>query len=285
MKSAPQIQRIQELEASWKKHGPGITEGQFSTGRLPVEAIRTCEEVFQPRLKSLSASEIDQNISDLTRLLDKDDDVKQKGFDPLLVFPIAGEFYILDGHCRLAAYRKAGREYCRVRVFRGTFREAIAEAVRSNATVKLSMKNKERNEAAWRLACFNATLPEGHPERLSVRALASVSSVPASTVGRMMKLLKEGLSHHPNIPRETIMGWSWALACAVKSGAVNPENAATFEKDQERLNKLADNMNRLMRRTISANPHLFWPALYRAFGPSLVEQLKGYAQHMENGDF
>jgi ParB-like chromosome segregation protein Spo0J len=64
--------------------------------------------------------------------------LKERGvpLEPLLVFPVDGQFYVMDGHHRLAAYHTVSwKKHIPVEVFEGTFEEAHREALRRNSRI------------------------------------------------------------------------------------------------------------------------------------------------------
>jgi hypothetical protein len=73
-------------------------------------------------------------------------------FDPLVVFPAGGRYFVMEGHHRLAAYEAVNwSDPIPVELFRGTLQDARIAALESNHNDKLPMSRAEKSNAAWRL--------------------------------------------------------------------------------------------------------------------------------------
>ncbi|GAA3925294.1 ParB/RepB/Spo0J family partition protein [Luteimonas lutimaris] len=69
---------------------------------------------------------------------------------PLLVAEVDGVLYVVDGHHRLAAYRRASRTEAPVRVAKMTMAEAIAASKLVNCgQATLQVHNEQKREMAW----------------------------------------------------------------------------------------------------------------------------------------
>lgn len=86
---------------------------------------------------------------------------------------------ILDGHCRLKAYRKAGcggETQIPMVHFEGTVMETRLRSASENSKAKLSLSKEEELEATWRLMKDRA----GRGEPLTMRS----EMLPRSPKGR-----------------------------------------------------------------------------------------------------
>lgn len=157
--------------------------------------------------------------------------------DPVTVWWDGKGWCCIDGHHRLAAYRKANKmeNDVPVRVFTGTLDEAIAQAALGNTSVKLSTSNNERLRAAWRLVC-TTKLPKAQT--------VSASKVSGSTVASMrrVKLALDKLG-----VGETACDLSWYEAQTKARGEDMPERE---EWDDAKREALAGDWALAMRKVL-----------------------------------
>ena len=156
--------------------------------------------------------------------------------EPILVFPVADKYYVMDGHHRLAAYRTARwkRDIPAI-VFTGSLDEAVREALRRNTKNKLPMTTTDRTEAAWRL------VKEGKPGEWpdSISETEELCAVGKGTVNRM----RAAWTELHNGQYGDVKDLSWGQAKAKLKGAGEEE----FEYDswlEERAQNLADDILR-----------------------------------------
>jgi hypothetical protein len=135
---------VADLEAAIKKTAAGDAP---SPVELPLKHIRVADAVFQWRLSNEDVAAKEAHVHTLVRALQDKDPL-----DPLLVFPVGKQAYVIDGHHRLAAYRAVKWSGpVPVRAFKGALDAARIAALRSNVKDKLPMTRDEKMEAAWRL--------------------------------------------------------------------------------------------------------------------------------------
>jgi hypothetical protein len=277
----PHLKAIAELEKRWEREGSGVSADEMSLGTIRVDRLKTDMQVFQPRLREDAAQAIEQNIFNLQRLLKMDDDVQARGFDPLLIFPIGGEWYVIDGHCRLRAYLREERSTCRVVAFRGSFRAARVEAARRNSEVRLTLGNTERNETAWSLVVSNHQLRKGSRDWLSHHKIAKATSLPPSNVYRMVRLCREGIEDKPEWNYEKLQLYSWKHICLVMhdKDTGGGENTEEFRRERA-LMKLTTAFQRLLKGLKDARDPLgfLWEALHRAIGADSAKKLAAVAR-------
>lgn len=114
---------------------------------LKRENICVAEKVFQWRIPQHNMLPSDDHILELARATQN-----MGALEPILVFPVADKYYVMDGHHRLAAYITAGwKGDIPATLFIGSLDEAVREALKRNTKNQLPMTAKDRSEAAWRL--------------------------------------------------------------------------------------------------------------------------------------
>lgn len=120
-----------------------------------------------------------KHITELVRLL-RD---TEKALEPLTVVAIGSDYYVIDGHHRLAAYYAARwNKAVPVRCFQGSVEAARLEALRGNIRGKLPMTGDDKKETAWKLT---------KETNMSMDAVVTETTVSLSTVKRMRRMIKE----------------------------------------------------------------------------------------------
>jgi ParB-like chromosome segregation protein Spo0J len=191
--------------------------------------IRVAEKVFQWRLPARNLLPRDDHILDLARALR--DGAK---LPPILVFPVGREYYVMDGHHRLAAYVTEGwTKVIPAKVFSGTLTEATRLALRSNARNKLPMTKGDRLSAAWRLVKDEAAED-------SIATIAGDSGVSKGTVSNMRAVLVK--LKDMGVSADDIASLSWESARRRAEGIKEErEYEDWFEAE---ANKLVDDIVR-----------------------------------------
>lgn len=180
-----------ELEARFVKYGPGFEETTLAQTRVQLGTLWIVPQVFQSRTLMERPWEKDKHVNNLSAAIRQQGTIK-----PILVFAIAGKRYIVDGHCRCAAYWNAGLSASsKIPISyvkdlpadrEAAFAKAVTASIAENSKDSLAFSQYEKREGAWRLVRLNE-----RSDRDSVRDIAAASGVPRSTVGRMVKLLKD----------------------------------------------------------------------------------------------
>ena len=176
------IAELKQIEASEQKATERIRA-------LSLKELFIDPNTFQWRVSKFNKIASDEHIRTLVRVLKS----THEPFEPLLVFPIKGRFFVIDGHHRLTAYRKAGwKNPVPVRVFVGTLDKARLAALEANVRDKLPLSKPEKSEAAWRLVKEN---------KLSKAQIVKLGLAANGTVAAMRrvraKLLKDGVDLIP----------------------------------------------------------------------------------------
>lgn len=129
----------------------------------------------------------------------------EKPLDHLLVLPVGAQFYVIDGHHRLAAYDTAGwTKVIPVEVFSGTLTEARVRALSSNVKDKLPMTTQAKTEAAWRITKENLG-------NLKASQVVEHTGVSLRSVRFMRKVWRE-LHEREGIDRGTLADLTWTKA-------------------------------------------------------------------------
>lgn len=163
----PDWEKVEELQSMLDTQGTG-KDPNWRGGLVPLSALIEVREVFQPRHQggiSLDALRVDGHIRDLIKELRDNAVTQKKGFDAIVVLPIAGSLFIVDGHCRNAAYRAVGWEkpvpvssFLKLKDVRlGNVVEAINYSRAANVgKAKQSLTIADRREAAWGMVLSGA---------------------------------------------------------------------------------------------------------------------------------
>ena len=161
--------------------------------------IKVAEKAFQWRMPKRNQIPSDDHILTLARAIQRGDEMP-----PILVFPLGRDYYVMDGHHRLAAYDNAGwSKAIPAEVFTGSLKEAERVALRSNNKDKVSLTREDRTEAAWRL------VRQRDPHD-SIRSIMQDTGAGKGTVNNMRDALKK-LEEQGHTPDE-IKGMTWGKA-------------------------------------------------------------------------
>lgn len=174
----------QQLKASIKAGKPAPTVDVKS---LALKEIHLRPAVFQHRSGNLAVS--DQHIMGLTKALLIN---PTQALDPITVYWIGDRYVCIEGHHRMAAYKKTKyTPKIPVRVFRGSLEDAIGMANKDNSKSKLAYSKNERLTAAWRVIISSPSLT-----REKQREYAGVS---LSTVKTMRRVANQLAKSHPDL--------------------------------------------------------------------------------------
>jgi ParB-like chromosome segregation protein Spo0J len=126
----------------------GTVEGSKPT-QLPLKEIKADETTFQWRVSQFNKADSAEHLRVLTQALQN----SNEPLDPIQVYRKEdGRYYVIEGHHRIAAYRKARwAQPVPVTVFEGTLDQARLAALEANVKNKLALSDPEKSEAAWKL--------------------------------------------------------------------------------------------------------------------------------------
>jgi ParB-like chromosome segregation protein Spo0J len=180
----------------------GVTPMPGRPERLPLKEIKTAEGAFQPRDIETAWLATDSHVKALAEAVKNADGY---AFDPITIWWSGRHWYVIDGHHRIMAYRRAKKEDEKLKieavpvtVFEGTVEQAIQEAVTLNSKDKLPMSKADKLERAWKLVCLNA-------DEMTKEQIVKATTVSARTVANMRRerrvLLEQGETN--------LLAWTW----------------------------------------------------------------------------
>lgn len=251
---------IDALEARLATAGaPALPKTLGATVQISRKHIKVAEKAFQWRMPKRNLIPSDDHILNLARAIRRGDEMP-----PILVFPVGKDYYVMDGHHRLAAYDNA--EWTKAipaQVFAGSLREAERAALRSNNKDKLSLTREDRTEAAWRL------VRQRDPHD-SIRSITQDTGASKGSVNTMRATF-EKLVELGNSP-EDIKSMSWSKARWNAKGGVHEEREREDWLEAE-AQKLVDDIIRFKLGTrLTTNTDVVALALAK-LNPSLPDSL------------
>lgn len=242
-----------EMQALFRSQGSGLAPEELSRATAPLKDLETAPDVFQYRNPDDRPHEKEHHVKELSKVVE----VHRRMLDPIEVFAVAGRRFVVDGHCRLAAYAQAEIDDARevpVTYFSGSFEQALLRAAEANSKDKLQMTPEEKREAAWDLVRFDE---EG--EFYSLRDVASKAGISKSTVGNMRQALEDAELNFD--PRE----YSWKN--------VKRKRRGEREINEEWMDDIARAWTGRLRKAFGDKPNdmptLFYRALEQAY-PQIV---------------
>lgn len=245
-----------EMQALFRDQGPGLPPEELSRATAPLKDLEAAPDVFQYRNLDDRPHEKEHHVKGLAEVVS----VHKRMLDPIEIFVVGSRRFVLDGHCRLAAYAQAGlddTDEVPVTYFSGTFEEALLRAAEANTKDKLRMTPSEKLESAWNLVCFDET-----GDLYSLREIADKTGTGKSTVGNMRRLLENSdkLEFDPR-------GFSWQN--------VKRKRRGQREINKEWMNNLAAAWTGRLRKAFGDKPNdtpsLFFRALEQAY-PQIVPE-------------
>jgi hypothetical protein len=200
--------------------------------RQDIEAA--AEGVFQWRNHRYDPRSKARHIAALLHALS----IRDQPFDPLLIFPAAGRYFVIDGHHRLAAYERADwKRLIPVEVFNGSLADARMAALCSNSKDKLAMSRVEKSNAAWRLVAEDR--PQltdlGLAYQRSQQQLTDLGLVSPSTIKTMRRQMHKIVEAGED---PLSMDWERARLWPDKPDGYDPD--WRDEKVQELVQRLID---------------------------------------------
>lgn len=165
---------------------------------------------------------------------------------------IQAGLYVVDGHHRLSAYKKAGRKTIPARILAMDFTSAVIASKPVNCSgCKLLMHREQRFDAAWQYLA--AVMERGArpllPNGESLRTIAGKFGIGHNTVSRMlMELRKVRLEEYPPVARDPGTDWPrWKFVRTPKSVwqtplEVLPDEARTLRNAESLARSIASLM-------------------------------------------
>jgi hypothetical protein len=194
-KITPQLTAKSLGEAEARLVKPEVIEGHPVYVDLKPEGIKERLELFQPRRPGYGLRTLDTNH--VNALVTR---INRKGkLDPPLVVkfgtvnPNTGkvdghEWVVVDGHHRLAAYRKAKHTgTIRCQWFDGSVRAAMDASVHRNEKIHLRIEQGDKHEAAWTRTLLDW---DGKDWRSSKKDVVQLTGAGEGTVAVMRRVVK-----------------------------------------------------------------------------------------------
>jgi ParB-like chromosome segregation protein Spo0J len=153
--------------------------------------------------------------------------------EPVLVAEIDGALFVVDGHHRLKAYRRALRETIPARVYPMDRATAVLVSKLVNCDERaLEMHAEQRRDAAWQyLAAVTRRGKAGMPEGDSCRTVAGRFGISAPTVSRMVRKLPQVTPQHFN-PEALDPGTGWPRWRYVREAGAGWQMKETMDVEQ-----------------------------------------------------
>jgi len=210
---------------------------------LPLSAIEVAPSVFQWRLENAEIYATREHIAVLVGALTRTDNPAP--LDPILVMAVGHRYVVIDGHCRLEAYRVARwAGGVPVVYFEGSIHDAEIMALEANTKDKLPMGKETKLEAAWKHLVRGRS---NEAWRYTQAEISERTTVGLRTVKRMAAALKK---HGDGVSTLT-----WAAARRVERDAEFKADDDWKEKKARKLAKQlagCDNLTKDPEITASA---------------------------------
>ena len=237
---------LRELEAK-REANPVPPETLPKT--LSYKQIIQRPELFQPRSHVITEGHV----------LELGKQIKNHGtLDEVLVLAIGDEFYLVDGHHRLEAYRRAKVfNDIPISYYEGSLEEAVLQSGLTNSKVKLPMGNQERQDYAWKLVKL---------QRYSKSQIASASGVSTRQVARMRSVLKQ-------LGKEAMRIKSWYIANRKARGEF-VDTEWNEDKIEEMAEKAQQKIWKAFGLKLQENPEVAARALVKYFNHRLPDVLR-----------
>jgi hypothetical protein len=249
MSTTPKLDRItvSELAALYEAKGSGLASSLLKQTQVRLGALMTAPLVFQPRNMEDRRWTKRQHIEILAKAL------KEAGkLDHIDVFAIDGVRIVVDGHCRLEAYRLAefkDNDRVPVRHLQGSFADALKASAATNSKDKLALTKDDKAEAAWRMVRYSE-----HRKCYTYREIKDAAGVSVGTVGNMANVLTATLDFDP---RE----YTWREVKRKQRGEV--EYDEQWQEKQTRA--FAERLRKIFGEKPNLQPELFLNAIEYAY--------------------
>ncbi|KQT50187.1 hypothetical protein ASG43_21775 [Aureimonas sp. Leaf454] len=243
---------------------------------LPLSQLRTCPEVFQPRVGGArDGAQNEDHVKELVQQL-SNKPADSRFLDPITVYAIGRAAYVVNGHHRLAAYKRAGiTAEVPVTFFEGTFEEAAQESIRANSKINLNMDKEDRNEGAWRLVVMDRT----GKGKSTKAAIAEATGVSPRSVARMRSLY-DGLQAKLGRQCE-FSGVRHEVDLGSYRDALRADRGGGGEWDDETGDAMVEQMRQALGKTFGKQAHKhtdqFAEALELFLGPQAMTRV---AEHL-----
>lgn len=288
---------LEEAEALLVK--PETPDGRSVYVDVKPQDIKQRLELFQPRRPGFGLHALDnRHVNTLVTR------IKRKGeIDPPLVVKLMThptiqigdgyEWIVVDGHHRLAAYRKAEHTgTIRCEWFPGNARAAMDTSVLRNEKVHLPIDQGDRHEVAWTRTILDW---DGKGWRSSKQMVVKLAGCGEGTVAEMRRVVKVHDNYRTGADRKHPMGkrlfdklgadlsmHPWSKVNRVRLDLSPKEQSA-----HDAAAKLARQLYTRMTTTLSNDPEVTARALWlydRDLCPKLMKALQAQIQSGEDDE-
>lgn len=246
-----------------------------SPSHIPIKDVREEPNLFQPRFDSIAFApgRSEAHVAMLAKTAKRGEPL-----DPICVVSFGDQWYMIDGHHRLAAYRKA--EWAKdepVRVLaseqRGEERItwAVEQSYADNKKNRLALSELEKSDGAWRAVARG--------DSLSVTKTASTYNVGTRTVATMRETKKklEALGCPATLMVQH--GWRGAKRELQDRQDITEGSAPNWNEHQQR--KIARRLKPVMDMRLSAAQ---LAEALEAYSPNIVMEMAHAMSRDEGGD-
>ena len=229
--------------------------------RLAVRDIRQAPNLFQPRFDSIAYApgRSDGHITGLAQVARAGNEL-----DPITIAAFGAEWFLIDGHHRLAAYAEAGwTKPVPVRALHSDLRGedrvewAIQQSYADNKKNRLNLVPADKADGAW------AAVARG--VKLSIAGTAEMYDVSERTVATMRKVKRELEAFDAHMPSLT----SWRRAKG-ELRSLQDHDAPSTDLSERRRRILAKRLAPAMG--LQVTPGQLAEAL-EAFEPGIVDAM------------
>lgn len=240
---------------------------------LALSSIHTRPDDFQFR-----AVELDNHHTE--RLIEAHQRGADLGRIDVWKDPGDGRYYVLDGHHRLEAYRRAALiSTVKVMVHDGPYHRVRLVALQENTRARLPMSDVERSDAAWRLVAEQEV--DNDPERYSKAELAKLTQRSERTIGNMRATAKALIQDDHALPD------SWQKAMRLKREG---EQGEMSEEDREvwieaKAAQIDADIGAAIFRYCNNYPEAFQQVLQQRMGSMFDDMIDYHAPAADEPDF
>jgi hypothetical protein len=181
------VQALRSAEAGLVR--PEGTGGGPVFVHVPPQDIRERLELFQPRRPGWGTRTLEtKHVNELAKRINLKGDM-----DPVLLVKIDDHWVVVDGHHRLAAYRKLKHtDPIECEWFTGSAREAMDESLKRNEKAHLRVDQGDRAEAAWARTLIDW---DGNTWRSSKKQVVTLTGCSEGVVAHMRRVVRWHYEH------------------------------------------------------------------------------------------
>lgn len=242
---------------------------------LPISKIVEEPNLFQPRFDSIgyAPGRSETHVAMLAKTAKRGEPL-----DPIWVVSFGDKWYMVDGHHRLAAYRKAEwADEVPVKALATDLRGeqrinwAVEQSYSDNKKNRLALSELEKSDGAWRAVARG--------DDLSKTAIASIYNVGVRTVGTMRETKRKLEALGCPAIRMMQHGWRGAKGELRDREEDNGGTSSTWNEQQQR--KLAKRLKPVFDMRMSAAQ---LAEALEAYSPNIVREMAAALAMEEEGE-